>query len=191
MQHFLGLAGMESELFQLFSVGLGLWSNDKSVENNPFYGRKHTDKTKLAMSNARKGKPNPNMTRDQSGKNNSFYGRRHSADTRAQMSFAKSGEANPMYGKEGYPERYHFDVMSEHMAFQPGAANPQYKGTFVLDVEKGVQYGPFLKAETLSMFRVSSRKYYEVLNTSNSYKGLMFKNKRPFDTAKYGQPTSK
>lgn len=106
------------------------------------------------------------------------------------MSIAKLEESNPMYGKKGTPERYHFDSMSEHMAFQPGDANPSYKGTYVLDVEKGVQYGPFLKAETLSLFSVSSRKYYEVLNTSNSYKGLMFKNRRPFDTAKYGQPTT-
>jgi hypothetical protein len=189
-QHFLGLAGMESDVLQLFSFGLGLWTSDKSGSNNPFFGRNHTDETKEAMSKARAGKPNPNMARDQSGKNNSFYGRRHTFESRQMMRLSKSGESNPMYGKAGYPERYHFDSMSEHMAFQPGAANPSYKGTYVLDVEKGVQYGPFLKAEALSLFRVSSRKYYSVLNTSSSYKGLMYKNGQPFDTTKYGLPTT-
>lgn len=106
------------------------------------------------------------------------------------MSAAKFGEDNPMSGRKGSPERYHFDSMSEHMAFGSGSSNPSYKGTYVLDVAQGIQYGPLLKAETLAVFRVSSRKYYEFLNSGNAYKGLMFKNKRPFDTVKYGQPIS-
>ena len=74
------------------------------------------------------------------------------------MSISSSGQDNPMSGKAGSPERYHFDIMSEHMAFKPGADNPQYKGTYVLDVATGVQFGPFLKAEALLKFHVSSRK---------------------------------
>lgn len=35
-------------VLQLFSVGLGLWTRDKSGSNNPFFGRKHTDETNKA-----------------------------------------------------------------------------------------------------------------------------------------------
>lgn len=188
-QHFLGLAGMDIDLHNLFMVGMAYLN--RSGSNNSFYGRKHTEESKKAISDARKGKSNPNMARDVEGEKNPFHGKQHSFETRASMSSMKEGSDNPMYGKGGHPSRYHFDSMSQHMAFQSGSDNPKYKGTYVLNVSEGIQYGPFLKSEALSVFQVSSRKYYEVLNTSDQYKGLMFKNQRPFDRTKYGAPIMK
>jgi hypothetical protein len=182
-QHFLGLAGMDLDLHELFSVFIIICSSSKSGAKHPLFGHSRSDQAEEGKSKA-SVKRNPNMGRNQSGENNNFFGRKHTSETRLAMSMSKSGSDNPMYGRKGVPERYHFDSMSEHMVFQPGSDNPKYKGTYVLDVALGVQYGPYLKSETLALFHVSPRKYYRVLNTNNSYKGLMYKNMFPFDIDK-------
>ena len=50
-------------------------------------GRKHSDKSKQIMSDAKKGKNNPN------------FGKNHTEETRTKISDAISGENHPNYGK--------------------------------------------------------------------------------------------
>lgn len=59
------------------------YSRDWSGENNPFYGRKHTEETKKRISESRKGKGS------QPGKLNPMYGK------------GMKGKDNPMYGMTG------------------------------------------------------------------------------------------
>lgn len=103
------------------------------------------------------------------------------------MSASKSGPNNPNYQENSYG-RYYFD-MSRAEPFQAGSLNPQWKGTYVLDVNQNVQYGPFSKGDALSTFHISPRKYYQVLNTDTAYKGYKYQNIDPFDIEKYGKPT--
>src|SRR6478752_9248878 len=42
-------------------------TTDRSGPNNPFYGKIHSEETKRKISEARAGKPNPNMARDIKG----------------------------------------------------------------------------------------------------------------------------
>lgn len=126
------------------------------------------------------------MARNVKGSKNPFYGKRHSWDSREAMAEAKRGENNPNFDPDS-PGRYPFD---EHRAaaFSSGEHNLKWKGTYVLDVANSVQYGPYSKADTLIAFRISSRKYYEYLNTGLVYKGHSYRNERPFDVTKYGDP---
>jgi|WetSurSiteA1Bulk_404760.scaffolds.fasta_scaffold11826_2 group I intron endonuclease len=55
-----------------------------SGKNNPFYGKKHSDKTRDIISKKLKGKF--------SGKNNPFYGKKHSDETKLKISITQSGE---------------------------------------------------------------------------------------------------
>ena len=48
-------------------------SNKFSGENNPFYGKHHTEETKKKISEARKGKTQ--------GENHPFYGKHHSQES--------------------------------------------------------------------------------------------------------------
>ena len=81
----------------------GFFGKNVSGENNPMFGRKHSEKSKHQMS---KNCP------DRTGSKNPMYGRKpnswkhkkhHSAEAKAKMSAAKigvfAGEKNPMYGK--------------------------------------------------------------------------------------------
>jgi hypothetical protein len=63
-------------------------------ENNPFYGKKHTEESKRKMGGA---------VKDYSGDKNPFYGKKHKAESiermKKSMSEVMSGEKNPFYGK--------------------------------------------------------------------------------------------
>lgn len=65
-------------------------------EKNGMYGTKHSEESKLKMSNSRKGK--------YSGKDNHRYGKKNSKETRQKISEAnkgkQKGEKNPFYGKK-------------------------------------------------------------------------------------------
>ena len=56
-------------------------------ENNPLFGKHHTEESRKKMSEALKGENNP------------FYGKHHTDKTRRKMSEVKKGENNPFYGK--------------------------------------------------------------------------------------------
>lgn len=62
-------------------------------ENNPMWGRKHTEEAKQKQSKAKKGK--------YTGKDHSMWGRKHTEETKRKQSEAKKGNNNPMYGKKG------------------------------------------------------------------------------------------
>jgi group I intron endonuclease len=64
---------------------------DFSGENHPFYGKRHTEKSKEQISKNRKGK---NI-----GESNPSYGIPKSIETRRKISKALSGENHPNYGK--------------------------------------------------------------------------------------------
>lgn len=63
-------------------------------ENNPFYGKHHTDESKKKMSESKKG--------TQVGQDNPFWGRKHTEETRRKMSENHrdvSGANHPLHGK--------------------------------------------------------------------------------------------
>lgn len=75
-------------------------------ENNHFYGKNHSEKTRKKMSESQQGISTPHseetkqkISFTQQGKKNSFYGRKHSKESLEKMSIALSGKNNPMYGK--------------------------------------------------------------------------------------------
>lgn len=57
-------------------------------KNNSFYGRQHSEETRLKMSKALRGKKHPH------------YGKRHTAETIKKMSEVKKGDKNGMYGRQ-------------------------------------------------------------------------------------------
>lgn len=67
---------------------------DMSGENNPMYGKHHTDEVKTAQSERMKGENNPNY-----GKPPANKGKKASPETRAKLSELRKGENNSFYGK--------------------------------------------------------------------------------------------
>lgn len=68
-------------------------------ENNPMYGRTHTDETKKILSDIGKTKV---------GELNNFYGRNHTDETKkifSQHAKTRTGEKNPMYGRSAVTEQ--------------------------------------------------------------------------------------
>lgn len=67
----------------------------ENPENNPFWGKCHSDETKEKISKANKGKL--------SGESNPFFGKHHSEETRKKISevqkVLQAGENNPFFGK--------------------------------------------------------------------------------------------
>jgi hypothetical protein len=161
-------------------------SSDSSNDSAPTFnsgntekcsGRKHTDETKDKISDAASKRRHSEATKAllselNSGSKNPMYGKKHSADTKFFQSSMKGGYLNPMFGKEKHP---YFEMMQG--TFGAGADNPSYKGTYVLNVEECKQYGPYLKREVLATYKISSRKYYEYLNTNKAYKGFKYSHK--------------
>lgn len=70
-----------------------LWSIQMSGEGNGFYGKRHSDETKMLISKNRSGKC--------VGEKHPFYGKHHTEESRMKMSEALSGEKNPRFGKKG------------------------------------------------------------------------------------------
>jgi len=159
-QHFLGLAGMIS-LYALYS---------RFGSKNPFFGKKHTQESKDKISASRAEK-NPNLARDVQGSKNPFFGKKHDESSKRTMSAAKGGANNPMFGRD---KSLQFDHFSDVNKFVSGPSNPSYKGTYVLDVENNLQYGPYLKADVLTTYSISSKKYYSVLNKDAAYLGYKY-----------------
>ena len=75
----------------------------KKGENHPFYGKKHSEETKIKMSAAnthRVGKTHSletisKMSTVKKGENNPMFGRKHSDEARKKMSEIKLGRARP------------------------------------------------------------------------------------------------
>ena len=85
---------------------------DASGENNPMYGKKHTEEMKKKLSESRFGKGNPMYGKKHTkgfgcGKNNGMYGKKRSKEWlekhalgKANSMYGKTGENNPMYGRK-------------------------------------------------------------------------------------------
>jgi group I intron endonuclease len=65
-------------------------------ENNPFYGKTHSDEFKLRMREFQSSREDHPFSI--SGENAINYGKIHSEDTKLQMSLGRLGEKNPSYG---------------------------------------------------------------------------------------------
>ena len=63
-------------------------------------GHKHSDETKIIMSDAKKGEKNPMFGK--TGENNPMYGKNHTEETKTIMSDTKKGKNHPNYGKPRY-----------------------------------------------------------------------------------------
>lgn len=74
-------------------------------KNNPFWGKHHTIETRKKISDAKKGKPNPQMTelnKHQKGPKHPMWGKKHTAESRKKMSDAKKGK----YTGENHPNHH-------------------------------------------------------------------------------------
>lgn len=72
----------------------------KKGDKNPMYNKKHTKETREKMSVLRCGKKHSEETKMKISLNSvGFRDRKHSEETKKLMSYIKKGEGNPMYGK--------------------------------------------------------------------------------------------
>lgn len=99
-------------------------------ENNPFYGKCHTEETKQKLSEVNKGKKHSEETKQKisqanKGENHPMYGKHHSEESRQKMSEALRGENHPNYSK------HHTDETKQKMSEAAkgkycGKDNPMY-----------------------------------------------------------------
>ncbi len=86
-----------------------------------FKGMKHSDETKLFLSERQKGTLNHN------------FGKKHSEETKMKMSLSRKGENNPMYGKK--------QSIKTKVKIQKNRTKPKSKkGKIVLNIENGIFY---------------------------------------------------
>lgn len=87
-------------------------------ENNPMYGKHHSEETKIKLSEINKDKHLSEETRrkmsenhaDFKGENHPMYGKHHSKKTRKKMSESHKGKNHPNYGKYGSKSSNHKSV---------------------------------------------------------------------------------
>lgn len=117
-------------------------------EDHPWYGRHHTEKSKLLMSLKRKGVPKSEEHKRKISESNK--GRVFSEETRRKMSKNHpdiSGSKNPCYGKKLSPERIKQLVaasktpkaiakMKQNKVWYSGKDNPNAKKVICLDTNK-------------------------------------------------------
>ena len=122
-------------------------SREKLRQN--WLGRKHTDKSKLNMSKAQKGKKKSEEHKKKLSENSSkhFLGKYHTIETLKKMSVAQSGENNPMYGKT------HDDNIKRKLVIN----NTRTK--VVLDIETGVFYDSLSDASNVLSIPRSTLEY--------------------------------
>ena len=129
------------------SSNLSTESREKLRQN--WLGRKHTDKSKLNMSKAQKGKKKSEEHKKKLSENSSkhFLGKYHTIETLKKMSVAQSGENNPMYGKT------HDDNIKRKLVIN----NTRTK--VVLDIETGVFYDSLSDASNILSIPRSTLEY--------------------------------
>lgn len=75
-------------------------SKAKKGENNPMYGRHHSEETLIKF----RGENNPMYGKNRSGENNPFYGKHHTEEWRQKMYERMKGENHPNFGKHFYTD---------------------------------------------------------------------------------------
>src|SRR5437588_9099224 len=106
-------------------------------------GRKHSDKSKQIMSDAKKGENNPNFGKNHteetrtkisdaiSGENHPNYGKNMSNETKSKISDAQKGKKNSMFGQNHSDESK--KIMSEA---KKGENNPNSQQIEVIDLKE-------------------------------------------------------
>ncbi|MFK5882890.1 MAG: NUMOD3 domain-containing DNA-binding protein [Candidatus Izemoplasma sp.] len=87
----------EQYMNMAFASVNGFFGRSVKGKDSPMYGRKHTEKTKQKMSEAKMGKNNPLYGKP--GKDNPMYGNHHSEESKKKISIANSGENHYNYRK--------------------------------------------------------------------------------------------
>jgi len=126
---------------------LGLLNPEYNIAKDPsapMSGRKHSDETKIAMSEAKKGE------------NNSMFGKNHSDETKTKISEAIAGENHPMYGKP-----------------KPEGAGRLKQQIEVTDIKNNqtILYDSIREAARALNCDASAIRYHLKSKKSNSYKG--------------------
>ena len=80
-------------------------SENNSGENNPMYGKHHSEETRIHWSELRKGK--------NTGKDNPMYGRSHSEETRTKISIANSNLSEEARAQRSNAARKRFEEQPE------------------------------------------------------------------------------
>ena len=101
-------------------------------ENNPFYGKHHTEETRKRISEKIKS--------ERCGENNPMYGKHLSKEHKQKISEKLSGENNPMYGKKGilspnygktFTEEHKKKISESHK----GKNNPSSKSVYIIELD--------------------------------------------------------
>lgn len=115
------------------TVGVSHYGND-----NSFYGKKHSQETREAMSNSHY---------DCRGENNPFYGRKHSDEVKKSLSDKaklRTGEKNPNWGKKLSAERIEKIREQKSIAVSQFDLNmnfiKEYPSTKIAETETGVNH---------------------------------------------------
>jgi hypothetical protein len=111
-------------------------------ENNPFYGRKHTDETKQKIRELNIGKKLLEETKEKikksmTGENNPNYGKRgkkHTEGWKKNHSDAMSGEKNPFYGQK------HTEENKKKMSEKKRGPNHRSAKKYILTNPEGLEY---------------------------------------------------
>jgi hypothetical protein len=113
---------------------------DNSGENNPFFGKHHTEESNKKNSIAN------------CGENNYAYGKYRSEETLKKMSIAKSGENHPLWSKHRSEETR--KLISKNHADVSGENHPQVRAVILISPEGKKYdlpcYGPFCKEHNLN-----------------------------------------
>jgi hypothetical protein len=80
-------------------------SEAQTGENNPMFGKKHSEEAKQKLREAQTGKKLSNETKQKlreakAGENHPMFGKKHSDETKQKMREANAGENNPRFGKK-------------------------------------------------------------------------------------------
>lgn len=104
---------------------------DNSGENHPMYGKHHSEETKIKISKNHS---------DNSGEKHPMYGKHHTKEAIEKISEASKGENNPMYGKKGvlspnygktFTEEHKKKISESHK----GKNNPSSKSVYVIELD--------------------------------------------------------
>lgn len=143
----------------------GLFNPEYNIAKDPtapMSGRKHSDETKIIMSETKKGENNP------------MFGKNHSDETKTKISGAITGENHPMYGKP-----------------KPEGAGRLSQQIEVTDIKNNqtASYDSIREAARALNCDSSAIRYYLKSKKINPYKGRYVFQKRFYSTSRKTKKT--